>query len=97
MFVAIVTSIAFIPLRRRLDRITPPVGVGAHRILNQEGVVLEAIPSGADGIGMVRIEREQWRAHSDTGLSIPAGSVVRVVEVRGTGVIVQILNEERGS
>lgn len=91
---AVVSSLAFIPLRRRLDKVAPPMGVGAHRILHQRGVVIEAIPAGQQNHGTVVIEREQWRAHSRTGVAMAEGSDVIVVEVRGTGVIVDAIDME---
>lgn len=86
---AALTSLAFIPLRRRLDRIEPPIGVGSQRILHQEGTIITAIADGPTGSGMVRIAREEWRAESADHRAIAEGSVVRVVEVRGTGVVVE--------
>lgn len=86
---AVITSVAFIPLRRRLDRIEPPAGVGAHRVLHQEGMVVADIGGGPAGVGSVRIAREQWRAESADHAAIAAGEPVRVVEVRGTSVIVE--------
>src|SRR5690606_30609722 len=39
-------------------------------------------------LGMVRIERQEWRAESLDGQAIDAGTIVRVAEVRGTRVVV---------
>jgi membrane-bound ClpP family serine protease len=50
------------------------------------GVVLQAIT--ANETGMVRVDREEWRAESANGQAIPAGSEVQVVEVKGTRVVV---------
>jgi membrane protein implicated in regulation of membrane protease activity len=45
----------------------------------------------------VRIGREEWRAESLDHESIPAGASVRVVEVRGTGVVVErVISNEGG-
>ena len=82
------SSAAFIPLRRRLDREEPVDGIGARRLLNQEAVVIRPVAPGPDGVGQVRIGREEWRAESINRVGIPEGAVVRVVEVRGTGVVV---------
>lgn len=93
---AVITSFAFIPLRRRLDRIEPPVGVGAQRIVHQEGTIITAIPEGPTGVGLVRIGREEWRAESANHHGIGDGTVVRVVEVRGTGVVVEPIPTNQG-
>jgi membrane protein implicated in regulation of membrane protease activity len=49
--------------------------------------VLQDIPGDAE-LGMVRVDREMWRAQSTDGSPIAAGTVVRVAEVQGTRVIV---------
>jgi membrane protein implicated in regulation of membrane protease activity len=50
--------------------------------------VLQDIGAGPDGSGLVRVGREDWRAQSLDGSAIAAGAVVRIVEVRGTRVVV---------
>ena len=82
------TSAAFIPLRHRLDRDEPVDGIGARRLLNQEAVVIRPVAPGPDGVGRVLIGREEWRAESANRVGIPEGAVVKVIEVRGTGVVV---------
>lgn len=94
--VAALTSFAFIPLRRRLDRIEPPVGVGSQRILHQEGTVVASIPAGPNESGRVRIAREDWRAESVGNESIAEGTLVKVVEIRGTGVVVEPVHVNQG-
>lgn len=95
--IAALTSVAFIPLRRRLDRIQPPIGVGSQRVLHQEGLITHDITSGPTGTGTVRIGREDWRAESSDHEPIPAGTTVRIVEVRGTGVVVErVMSNEGG-
>jgi membrane protein implicated in regulation of membrane protease activity len=80
------------PLARRIDRDTEPVAtVGAHRWVNRVATVLTEIPSGAGETGLVRVEREQWRAESASGASLPAGTTVKVVRVDGTRLVVEPL------
>jgi membrane protein implicated in regulation of membrane protease activity len=79
---------ALYPLRKRFDRADSQDGIGARRLIGQPGSVLREITAGPDGAGLVRVGREEWRAQSLDGAAIPAGSVVRIVEVRGTRVIV---------
>lgn len=65
-----------------------PIGVGADRLLGEIGPVLSVIPAGPTQSGKVRLGAEVWNAESDNDMMIPDGAVVRVVEVRGTRVIV---------
>ena len=81
-------SAAFIPLRRRLDMEAPVDGVGARRLMNQAAVVISAVGPGPNGVGTVRVGREEWRAESANRVGIPEGAVVKVIEVRGTSVVV---------
>jgi membrane protein implicated in regulation of membrane protease activity len=87
----IVVSVAMLallrPLSKRLDREALDHGVGSRRLIGRQATVLRAIPAG-DEIGMVRVDREQWRAQSIDRTAIPAGIPVRIADVQGTRVIV---------
>jgi len=61
--------------------------VGANRFLESIGVVIEEIDR-VSGRGRVRVETETWRATTD-GDPIPEGTEIRVVEVRGTRLVVE--------
>jgi membrane protein implicated in regulation of membrane protease activity len=50
--------------------------------------VLSEIPAGVHATGLVRVEREEWRAESVDGSAIPAGTAVEVLRVDGTRLIV---------
>ena len=89
LVVSVITLAAMRPLARRLDRDALDHGVGARRLAGSRATVLRDIPGGAD-LGLVRIDREEWRAQSSDGTPIAAGSTVRVAEVQGTRVIVAI-------
>lgn len=86
-----ITLVALRPLARRLDRRTSDDGVGARRLLGQEATVLREIPGGGE-LGLVRVNREEWRAESTHGEPIPVGTQVRVADVRGTRVVVAQLD-----
>lgn len=86
--VSLVGALSLIPLRRRLDRTKQQNGVGARRLIDQEAVVVTAIAAGPSQVGEVRLGREIWRAESNNQAEIPEGSTVRVIDVRGTAVIV---------
>lgn len=81
------------PLRHRLDRSRPAEGIGSRRLIGQPALVLQDIPGGPAELGLVRVGREEWRAESRDGRSLPAGTNVRVVDVQGTRVIVWPVDE----
>ena len=83
------------PLGRRLDRSSggPMQGVGANRLVGKQAVVLDDIPGLPHDTGLVRVERERWRAESLTGDPIRAGSTVLVARVDGTRLVVTLLEE----
>lgn len=85
----LVSGIAFAslrPLARRLDATGITEGIGSRRLVNETAVVLTDIP--AHDVGMIRIEREEWRAISQDGQPIPEGATVRIVDVEGTRAVV---------
>jgi membrane protein implicated in regulation of membrane protease activity len=85
--VSVASFLALRPLARRLDTNVATPGVGSHRQVGQRARVLEAI-DGEHEYGLVLLDREKWRAESQTGQVIPVGATVVVVEVRGTRVVV---------
>ena len=87
--VSVVTLAALRPLARRLDRSALDHGVGARRLAGNRATVVRDIP-GASELGMVRVDREEWRAQSADGTPIAAGTTVRIADVQGTRVIVAI-------
>jgi membrane protein implicated in regulation of membrane protease activity len=81
--------LVLVPIGRRMARAeadTEPEG--AHRWIGRTAVVLEAIPGGPHATGLVRLERAEWRAEAPGTAEIEAGQTVRVVEVKGTRLIV---------
>ncbi len=89
VLVSAVSFAALRPIARRLDANTRnPRGVGATRLVGEQGVILQPVPEGPDALGLVRIGREEWRAQSIDGTSIAQATPVTVLEVKGTRVIV---------
>lgn len=88
--VTVVTTMAVRPIARRINRSSENIGVGALRMRGKEGTVLQDIP-GEAGLGLVMVDREEWRAESTDGTRIPTGTQVKVAEVRGTRVVVSPL------
>ena len=74
------------PIGRRLNQIEEVPGVGANRLLGRAGVVGDAV--GPDDPGLVRIDREEWRASPASGQRFEVGDHVVVTDVEGTRVIV---------
>lgn len=81
------------PLARRLDARTPSSTIGANRWVNREAVVVQDIGPGSGATGVIRLDREEWRAQSLTDTPIPAGSTVLVTRVDGTRLVVLPLEE----
>ncbi len=84
--ISVAAFAAMRPLARRMDRDGDSDGVGSKRLIGRTGTVLEAIEPGH--LGMVRIDREEWRAESSNRSSLPAGAAIVVTQVEGTRVIV---------
>ena len=76
------------PLARRLDQGEPSDGIGSRRLIGQGGTVLEAIPAGEHELGLVRVHREEWRAESFDGRPVDRGGSIKVVDQRGTRLVV---------
>ena len=85
--VSLASLAALRPIARRLDRGETVDGIGAKRLIGEPASVIEAIPGSGD-LGLVRVDREEWRAQTVEGTPLPVGTPVRIVEVRGTRVIV---------
>jgi len=94
-FVAVAAAAlaVLVPLGRRMDRSTPHAKVGATRLAGRAGTVLNEIPAGPHETGLVRIEREQWRAESSDGSMLPAGALITVLRIDGTRLIVSPTEE----
>lgn len=92
--VSAATFAALWPLGRRLDRSSggSATGVGANRLIGKQAVVLEDIPGSPHDTGLVRVEREKWKAESLTGDPIPAGSTTIVARVDGARLVVSHLD-----
>ena len=90
IIVFIITSGVALAFGRKIAmRLTAgaPSNVGADRMLGKAGFVLKEIdPSKASGL--VRVDREEWRAVSETGEIIPADVWVEVIRIDGTHLVV---------
>lgn len=92
VFIVISGSLLIVS-RRFAERFTnkQPPGIGADRFIGTTGVVLEEINS-AQNTGRVRVEKDEWRADSETDATIARGTWVVVTRVEGTRLIVSVSN-----
>jgi membrane protein implicated in regulation of membrane protease activity len=91
VLVSLASLVALRPLARRLDRDGGSDGIGSRRLIGKAGIVLEQIEP--DRLGLVRIDREEWRAESADRSALPEGASVVVTHVEGTRVIVTSTKE----
>ncbi len=92
----VVSGVLFAVSRRFAERFTKkqPPGIGADRFIGKQGLVLEKIDN-RENTGRVRIDKEEWRADSETGEDIPKGERVEVTRVDGTHMVVKPFEEEQ--
>ena len=83
-----VSLAALVPLGRRLDGRDEIHPVGAHRWDGRTATVVDEIPAGKHATGMVRVDRELWKAESTNGVGVTAGATVLVTHVTGTRLVV---------
>lgn len=87
----IVSGVLFAISRRFAERFTrkQPPGIGADRFIGKIGVVLEDI-NNIENIGRVRIDKDEWRADSETDKVISKGTKVIVTRLDGTHLVVKV-------
>ena len=87
---AVVSGLLFALSRRFAERFSKaqPPGVGADRVKDREGVVIEKIDN-MKNTGRVRIDREEWKAESSDASTISTGKKVKVTGLEGTHLIVK--------
>lgn len=87
-----IISVGFLVLLQRFARRREdddlPARAGADRYHGRTAIVVEPVYR-LTGAGQVRMETENWRATTDSDQEIPAGVEVRVIEVRGTRLVVE--------
>lgn len=88
----VISVIALVGLQRYTDTDDDQPAVGANRYTDRTGTVLIAI-SRAKGTGRVRMGTENWLASTDLPDEIPEGTEVKILEVRGTRLIVAPIDE----
>lgn len=92
----IVVSLALFAVSRRFaERFTKaqPPGIGADRCVGKRGIVLEEIDN-VNNTGRIRLDKDEWRADSDTDATIPVGTRVEVTRLVGTHLVVKTVEED---
>jgi membrane protein implicated in regulation of membrane protease activity len=91
----VVSGVLFVSSRRLAERFTKkqPPGIGADRFIGKRGIVLEGVDNSLN-TGRVRLDKEEWRADSETDSIIPEGKRVEVVRLDGTHLVVKVISEE---
>jgi membrane protein implicated in regulation of membrane protease activity len=87
----VISGILIAASRRFAERITKkqPPGIGADRFIGKIGIVLEDI-NNIENVGRVRIDKDEWRADSETDDIITKGTRVIVTRLDGTHLVVKI-------
>lgn len=71
-----------------------PPGVGAVRLVGMTGVVIRQLdPHDTELSGRVMVEGDTWGAFTDASAVLPEGARVRIVDVEGTRVKVEPIEE----
>jgi membrane protein implicated in regulation of membrane protease activity len=91
----VVSGVLFAVSRRFAEKISKkqPPGIGAGRFIGLDGIVLEEIDN-VKNTGRVRVQKDEWRADSETGEVIPEGERIVVTRLDGTHMVVKIKKEE---
>lgn len=91
----VISGVLLAVSRRFAERFTSkqPPGIGADRLIGKRGLVLEEVDEDKN-TGRARIDKEEWRADSATGETIPVGTRIEVVRLEGTHLVVRPLREE---
>ncbi len=91
----IVSGVLFAVSRRFAEKFSKkqPPGIGADRFVGLEGIVLEEIDN-VKNTGRVRVQKDEWRAESETGEVIKEGERIVVTRLEGTHMVVRIKKEE---
>lgn len=83
-----------IPIGRRINSAPNRSSAGVYRWDGHQGIVLQRIPGGeTHATGLVRVEREEWRAESDTTEPIEVDTPIRVLRVDGTRMVVTAIQD----
>lgn len=86
----ILSSLLLVVLRRFAERVThePPQKVAGDRLIGRSGVVIARLEPHSV-VGMVRVDREEWRADAPGDEPLDPGTRITVVAVEGTHLVVK--------
>jgi membrane protein implicated in regulation of membrane protease activity len=72
-----------------------PNNIGSDRMIGKDAYVLKEI-NVKTASGLVRVEREEWRAESESGETIPVERWAEVIRIDGTRLIVREKKDKLG-
>lgn len=80
------------------DRLThePPQKMGADRLIGKRGLVIESLVPHSP-LGIVRVEREEWRAETVDDTPVAEGNRVEVLGIEGSHLIVAAVDDASAS
>ena len=86
----VISGVLFAASRRFAERFSQkqPPGIGADRFIGLQGQVLEEVDN-IKNVGRVRLQKEEWRAESETGEILSVDTQVEVVRLDGTHLVVK--------
>lgn len=86
----VVSGVLVAVTRKFAERFTKkqPPGIGADRFIGKVGIVLEDI-NNIENTGRVRIDKDEWRADSESEAVISKGTKVIVTSLDGTHLVVK--------
>lgn len=86
----VVSGALFVASRQFAERFSrkQPPGIGADRFIGLQGQVLEEVDN-VKNVGRVRLQKEEWRAESESGENLPVDTLVEVVRLDGTHLVVK--------
>lgn len=90
----LLSSLLLVVMRRFADHVThePPQRVAGDRLIDRTGVVIARLEPHTLN-GMVRVDREEWRADAPGDEPVDVGTPIVVVAVEGTHLVVKRLDE----
>ncbi|MCU0611645.1 MAG: NfeD family protein [Candidatus Eisenbacteria bacterium] len=91
----VVSSVLAMLSRRFAERFSKPQpdGIGADRLRGRRGIVVETVDNRRN-TGRVRLDKEEWRAESETDEPLPPDTGVVVTRIEGTRAIVRPCEKE---
>ena len=89
--ISLASLAALRPLARKLNSQEQPARVGSTRLIGEIGVVTKDLGEALTENGSIQIGREEWPAETLEKKHVPAGARVKVINIEGTRVVVEVI------